>query len=369
MAKKTTKPTKPGALGKEPSKSNNKTPAKSAAPTASPKDTKSGAMGKDPKETKLPETSKRGNWKHNGVWVDKEGYKVDNYGKRIKGQSKPFVPAKSNPFVAKQPAPSTPTEAAPTTPTGPAAPTPEQVADNVIVEGGGAYGSLVEDFENFDPYTMQQKYQQGFTEEMNRARDNMMQQFERRNSEQFARERESTQQSIVERGLDPNSPAAQAMQRDLNDRQDRARQEAYNAAEQQAYAVQQQFFGQAGQLAMMPYEQFATGIAPTFGIGLSAQYAQGEAGAQRDFQAKQADLQRQFDEAMRRGDRASAEKIAKMQQSNRGGGGNPNAANEAAYADYMNRLYGSQGQQKPQQTPGQAAGAGFGQGAIIGTVR
>ena len=358
MAKKTTKPTttsKPGALAKEPSKSKSNTPAKSAAPTTTtPKDTKSGAMGKDPKETKLPETSKRGNWKHNGVWVDKEGYKVDNYGKRIKGQSKPFVPAKSNPFVAKQPAPSTPTEAAPTTPTGPTAPTPEEIADNVIVQGGEAYGDIVNDFRNFDPYAMQQKYQQGFTDEMNRARDNMMQQFERRNAEQFARERESTQQSIVERGLDPNSPAAQAMQRDLNDRQDRARQEAMNAAEQQAYAVQQQAFGQAGQLAMMPYEQFQA-IQSPFAAGLGAQYTSQQLGQQFGYEKELAKLK---------------QKYALQLQKNApgGGGGNPNASAEAAYADYMNRLYGSQGQQ-PQQTPGQAAATGVGQGAILGTLR
>lgn len=354
MAKKTTKPTKTGAMGKEPSKSNSNTPAKSAAPTASPKDTKSGAMGKDPKDKGLPETSKRGNWKYNGVWVDKEGYKVDNYGKRLGGQKAAFVPAKKNPFAPKQTAPTTP-EATPTTPAGPAAPTPEQVANNVIVQGGEAYGDILGNFRDFDPYQMQQKYEQGFTQEMNRARDKMMQQFERRNAEQFARERESTQQSVLERGLDPNSPAAQAMQRDLNDRQDRARQEAENAAEQQAYAVQQQAFGQAGQLAMMPYEQFQA-IQSPFAAGLGAQYTSEQLGQQFGYEKQLAQLR---------------QKHALQLQKNApgGGGGNPNAADEAAYADYINRLRASQGQQTPQQTPGQAAGTGFGQGAIIGTVR
>lgn len=222
------------------------------------------------------------------------------------------------------------------------------------MQGGEAYGDILGDFRNFDPYQMQQKYEQGFTQEMDRARNNMMQQFDRRNAEQFARERESTQQSIVERGLDPNSPAAQAMQRDLNDRQDRARQEAQNAAEQQAYAVQSQAFGQAGQLAMMPYEQWGAIQAP-FATGLGAQYTSEQLGQQFGYEKKLAELKQRY-------------ALQLQKNAPGGGGGNPNAGAEAAWAEYYNRGYGSQGQQQ-QQSPGQAAATGFGQGAIMGTVR
>jgi hypothetical protein len=88
-----------------------------------------------------------------------------------------------------------------------------------------------------------------------------------------------------------------------------ARQEAMGAAEQAAYGVQAQQFGQAGQLAMRPYEQFGV-LQQPYLAGIGAQY-----------QSQESALQRQFEEAMRIGDRKSAERIAGMAR--RGGGGAP----------------------------------------------
>ncbi len=176
-------------------------------------------------------------------------------------------------------------------PAGPAAPTPESVTEEGFMGAGEAYQGLVEDFQGFDPYQMQQKYEPGFQQEMDRARQNVMGQFERRNQRQFEQQRTSLQQQIAERGLDPASPAAQELMRQQNEREDMARQEAMSAAEQAAYSVQQQGFGQAGQLAMMPTEMWQ-GIQQPYIAGIGAQYGQQQQQQQQDWQARQAELDR-----------------------------------------------------------------------------
>jgi hypothetical protein len=278
------------------------------------------AMAKDPK---TPPLSKRGNWQFNGQWVDKEGYKVDGYGKRLANQAKPFVPAKQNPFAPKASTPTT---------QGPAAPTPQQQ-----IQGGleGLVQESIGDVRNFDPNTFQQEYQPQFEQGMQRAYDTIYNQFERKNQEQFARQNEQLQQSLVERGLDPNSPAYQALTKQLAEQQGSARQDAQNAAWQAAQGYQQQGFAQATGTALLP-SQMASPYLELYGqqSGISAQ--QQEAQRQRD-----------FEEAMRRGDRASAERIAKM---SRGGGGGTSSA-DAAYAAYTMGLYGN-----PQGGGGQTAG-------------
>ena len=281
------------------------------------------AMAKDPK---TPPLSRRGNWKFNGQWVDKEGYKVDNYGKRLANQAKPFVPAKQNPFAPKA---STPTTQGPA---APAAPTPQQQ-----IQGGleGLVQEGIGDVRNFDPNTFQQQYQPQFEQGMQRAYDTIYGQFERKNQEQFARQNEQLQQSLVERGLDPNSPAYQALTRQLADQQNTARQDAQNAAWQASQGYQQQIYQQATGTALLP-SQMASHYLDLYGQqqGISAQ--QQEAQRQRD-----------FEEALRRGDRASAERIAKMSRGGGGGGGGSNA-DEAALASLFMAGY------KPQQGGGQS---------------
>lgn len=303
-----------------------------------PKSSGKGAMAKEPS---TPATSKRGNWQFNGQWVDKEGYKVDGYGKRLGGQSKPFVPAKQNPFAPKA---STPTTQGPP---APAAPTPQEQ-----IQGGmeGLVREGIDYARDFNPTTFQGKYEPGFQEGMQREYDRVYSQFERKNQDLFAQQNQQLQQSLVERGLDPNSPAYQALTKQLAEQQTSARQDAQNAAWQQALGAQQQFFNQATGTALLP-SQIASPYLELYGQqqGLTAQ--QQEAQRQRD-----------FDEAMRRGDRASAERIAQM---SRGGGGGGNAA-QNAYAQYVMNQY-----QQPQQGQGQStlnagvAGAAQGIGAGI----
>ena len=298
MAKKTTKPTSNA----------NKPPKK-------------GAMAQDPKEkpTGLKRVSP-------GIYRDSKGNLVTSQGKPLPGRGRDKDKDKN-----KDKKPKPPPVAGP-----PAPPTQEELAGETFRQGTDAYTDITGQFKEFDPYQVQQKYEPGFTQEMDRARQNVLSQFERRNAEQFGRERQSTQQAIVERGLDPNSPAAQAMMRDLNDREDRARQEAANAAEQAAYGVQQQAFGQAGQLANMPFEQFQAIQGPLMS-GLSGQQATQLAEQQQGYDIKK------------------LQEAARLNKQNRGGGGQSQDSN--AYANYVANMYGQS--QQPQQSATQSAATGF----------
>lgn len=238
-----------------------------------------------------------------------------------------------------------------TTPAGPQEPTLQEISEQPIRQGGEAYTDIVGQFRDFDPYAMQQKYEMGFTQEMDKARQNVLSQFERRNAEQFARERQATEQSIVERGLDPNSPAAQGLMRDLNDRQDRARQEAQSAAEQAAYGVQAQAFGQAGTLANMPFEQWQA-IQGPYMAGLANRYGMNLAEQQQGFDI----------EKLR-----EASRLQRMGGPGGGGGGGFNqAAADRRLAEFMMNQYPQQQSGQGQPSTGQSAAQGFATGVGVG---
>jgi hypothetical protein len=298
---------------------------------AQKKNTK-GAMGKDPS---LPETSKRGNWKYKGKWVNKEGFLVDNYGKVLPNQKNPFVAAAQNPFAKKQTNPND------TKQTKPVAPTAEERINtniNNLVESGAKQAG------EFNPETFVQDYNPQFNQTMQDAYDRIYGQFEQKNQERFARENDQLQQSLVERGLDPNSPAYQALTRQLAEQQNTARQDAQNAAWQSAQGYQQQIYNQASGAALLP-SQIASPYLNIYGQGQQLQFTGTEAEKQRKWQEEQARL-----------DREQRERLAKRQGG--GGGQNNNGAEIAAYI--MNR-YGS-GQQGNTTTPATAATTGVAQG-------
>lgn len=136
------------------------------------------------------------------------------------------------------------------TPPGEEPPPPgEPDFEKLIAEGLGGLSSsmgFIKDQGAFQPGD--------FTGQMEKARQTVMGQFERRTQEEFGRQNLATQQAIVERGLDPNSEAAQALMRANTQRQDLARQEAMSAAEQAAQGVQAQAYGQAAQTWGMPFQ-------------------------------------------------------------------------------------------------------------------
>jgi len=180
--------------------------------------------------------------------------------------------------------------------------TPVGVTEEGFMGAGQAYQDMLQRFGG-------EQYQPQFEQEMDRARQNVMGQFERRNNQAFAQQRQDFETTMANKGVAPGSQQYQLELKSLNDRQDMARQEAMGAAEQAAYNVQNQQFGQAGQLAMRPYEQWGV-LQQPYLAGIGAQY-----------QSQESALQRQFEEAMRVGDRKSAERIAGMARRGGGGGG------------------------------------------------
>ena len=238
-------------------------------------------------------------------------------------------------------------------PAGPAAPTPESVTQEGFMGAGEAYGGLLEDFEKFDPYENQAKYDPIYSQEMERARQNIMSQFDRRNQRQFEQQRTSLQQQIAERGLDPASPAAQELMRQQNERETFAQQEAMSAAEQAADARQQQLFGQAGQTAGMRYDIFGSTFNPAYMAGISAQYGRQDLSAQQQFAAQEAEKERR-----------NRLQLARMARSGGGGGGGQPALTPYQRMELENLGQGyNQGQQQnPWATAAQGFAAGVGQG-------
>jgi hypothetical protein len=231
--------------------------------------------------------------------------------------------------------------------------TPESVTQEGFMGAGQAYQGLLDEFGRFDPYQMQQMYEPAFQQEMDRARQNVMGQFERRNQRQFEQQRTSLQQQIAERGLDPASPAAQELMRQQNEREDMARQEAMSSAEQAAYGVQQQAFGQAGQTAGMRYDIFGSTFNPAYMAGIGAQYGQQQQQQQQDWQARQAEL-----------DRRNQRWMLRNQPRGGGGGGQP------PLTPWQRIEAESLGQgQSPQQNPWAAGAQGFAAGVGQGVGR
>lgn len=304
-----------------------------------------GAMGKDPS---LPETSKRGNWKYNGQWVNPQGFKVDNYGKVLPGQKSAFVPTNANPFAPKTAA--LPAEKK-------AGPPPPPTAQDKINSG---MESLVQQglnsAQNFNPNTFQQNYQPQFQQGMQRAYDTIYNQFERKNQDIFARQNEQLQQSLVERGLDPNSPAYAALTKQLSEQQAGARQDAQDAAWQAAQGYQQQGFTQATGTALLP-SQMAAPYMDLYGQRRGFQQQTQERMGQQAFTAEQADMQRRWEAEQKR---LEFERNKSMR---RGSGGDPNAAANAAWNNYYMNQYGNGAQNNTGQNTYNAGMTGFLQGA------
>jgi hypothetical protein len=285
-----------------------------------------GALANDPKNTKAP--SGPSVWRRTGP-----GTYVDQYGNKMSGQAK--APTKDMSKGKGQPQQ-----------TGSQQPTTQDVAETGFRGASDLYGQMQQQFQGFNPYQVQSQYNPVFSQEMERARQNVMGQFDRRNAEEFQRQDLATQQQIAERGLDPNSPAAQALMKQNTQRQDLARQEAMSSAEQAAMGVQQQMYGQAMSTATMPYEIYGSTFAPTYMAGVGQAYGQQNLQQQQQFEASQNQLTR-----------ANQLRIAGM---NRGGGGagGPDYFEQYMLQDTANR-YQPQGQQPN-------AGAQFVQGGVQG---
>lgn len=230
--------------------------------------------------------------------------------------------------------------------------TPSQ-GERISETAGNVFERMAGYAQQFDPRTFQSQYEPVYSQEMERARQNVLGQFERRNAEEFARQQQEVDRTIAERGLDPAGEAARAIRKQLTERQDLARQEALSAAESAAQGVQQQMYGQATGTALLP-GQVAGQYMDPYTLQQQQQFATQQQQAQFE-QQKQLAAQQQ---------RYALEQIAKTP---RGGGG-------GAQPDYYGQyLLGSLGQgyaQQQQQVNPWAAGAqGFLQGVGLGVGR
>lgn len=306
-----------------------------------------GAMGRDPS---LPETSKRGNWKHKGQWVNPQGYRVDNYGKVLPGQKTPFVAAKENPFAPKVAPPTIEKKPAPAAPPS-AQDKINKGMDRLVQEG-------ITDARNFDPNTFQQQYEPQFEQGMQRAYNTIYDQFERKNQDIFARQNEQLQQSLVERGLDPNSPAYQALTKQLAEQQTSARQDAQSAAWQAAQGYQQQGYGQATGTALLP-GQIAAPYLELYGQRQGFQQQTQERLGSQGFTAEQANLQRAYEAEQQR---LKYQYEQQLKRTRPGGSGSNTNTTDAAYNNYVMNQYGN----SPQGSTGQQRGNAFTTGFVGG---
>ena len=189
----------------------------------------------------------------------------------------------------------------------------------------------------FDPTKFQQQYEPGFQQGLQKEYERIYGAFERQNADRFGREQQQLQQSLVERGLDPAGEASKALNKNLYEQQQIARQNAQDTAMTQAFGAQNQFYQQAAGSALLP-SQMATPYLSLYGQQ-----------QQMGFEAQQAELERK-----------NREKLARM-----GGGGGGTNNNEALWAQYVMNQYGQQGQKQPSalnsgaSTFGAALGAGI----------
>ena len=229
---------------------------------------------------------------------------------------------------------------------------PIQQSQNIMTTMGGFA-------QDFDPRTFQTEYQPQFQEQMDKAYNTVMNQFELRNQRAFEQQKHDLDQEAAMKGWDPSGQNYQTRYREMMDAQNQARQEAQNAASQRAFDVQQQGYQQATGAALMPgqiYGQFADPYAAQQQFGYQQQLGQ------QQFQNQQALARQQF-----------GYDIKKMQAMPRGGGGG-GAAYDPWSQYELNQLgaqYAPQQQQQQQNPWSQAIGSfvgsfGGGLGAGLG---
>ena len=231
-----------------------------------------------------------------------------------------------------------------------APPTQPSQEDRVVQAGGDVFEQMSGYAKQFDPRTFQSQYEPVYSQEMERARQNVLGQFERRNVEEFGRQTQELERSIAERGLDPAGEAARALRKQVTERQDLARQEALSAAESAAQGVNQQIYQQATGAALLP-QQIASGFMDPYQASMQQRFLN-EQGIQQFEQQKALAAQKQ---------RNDLELIAKTPRGGGGGGAAPDY-----YGQYLLGTLGQGYNQQPQVNPwaagAQGLAAGFGQG-------
>lgn len=148
----------------------------------------------------------------------------------------------------------------------------------------------MQDYDPNNPYAGMSE--QGFQSQMDQARQNVMNEFERSMGPQFQREEDQFRQRMAEQGIDPNSGAYQVQYQNMKEAQNAARQGAQAQAFQLGAGYQQQFFQQGMEGRRLPLEQLAA-TTPYFTLPYQTGMAGQEAQRQRQWQAEQAEKERQ----------------------------------------------------------------------------
>lgn len=225
----------------------------------------------------------------------------------------------------------------------PGAAGPTQVSpQDMAQQAQNLYGQMAGYAQQFNPNTFQQQYQPQFQQQMDRAYNAVMSQFDIRNQRAFDQQKQDLDQEAAMKGWDPAGANYQRRYREMMDAQNQARQEAQNAATQQAYNVQQQGYQQAQGTALLP--------------------GQVAAGFMDPYQQERAFQQQKLLGAQQHGFR-----MQEIKATPRGGGGGGGPAYDA-YSQYELARLGQQYAPEPQKPnpwaqAGQAALTSFGAAA------
>ena len=223
--------------------------------------------------------------------------------------------------------------------------TPQQQLNQIGDVTGSLYGQMAGYSQQYNPATFQQQYEPQFNQAMDRARQSVMTQFEQRNAQSFAKERQDFETAMANKGVAPGGEQYNRELQALTDRQDRARQEAMNAAEQAAQSVQAQGYQQATGVAMMPGEIAGQYQAPFMAQGqlaLGQQYAKELAALENKYRLQQ---------------------IKATPRGGGGGGQQPDYFSQYYYGTYLPNQYAQGGQQQPNPWASFGQGIGVGAGA------
>ena len=202
---------------------------------------------------------------------------------------------------------------------------PEQQNKELYADAGSFYNQMMGNAMKFDPNNPTVGYEQGFNTQMEQARQNVMDQFERTMQPQFQKEQMDFQQRMAEQGIDPNSGAYQSQYKAMMDAQNAQRLNAQSQAFQLGAGYQQQGFEQAITGQTTPFQMWQAASDPW-----KLQYAAGQ-------EARQAELNRQ---AQLQAQRISAGAGVRSAQIS------ADASRYAADLNALNQGYGQQ-QQKP----------------------
>jgi hypothetical protein len=261
-----------------------------------------------------------------GVYRNPQGQLTNSRGQRIDSRQRPVKTEKPN-KASKGPTPF-------------AQQTSEQQG-NQMADVSGQFGmDILGRASQFDPNNpWANAQQQGFTDQLEAARQSVMGEFERTMAPEFQRQDAEFQQRMAEQGIDPNSGAYQAQFRAIKESQNNARNQARSQAFQLGSQYQQQGYEQFIGGQKLPFEQYAA-TEKMWTLPYSAQ-----------MEAQQAEKNRQAQLAAARSGSGASVRAAQIQA---------DAMRDTAAMQNMNQYNQPQ---KPSFGSGVAQGLGTGAGA------